>query len=104
MLVQVADTLRANLRAYDPIVRYGGDEFVCAIAGLNMADGTYRLALINAALAEASEHASVTVGLAELQPNDSLTELVARADAALYQTRQHQRQSPDRESTVRLGV
>ena len=88
MLVEVADTLRANLRAYDRVVRYGGDEFVFAIAGLNVADGKSRVALVNAALAEASEHGSVTVGLAQLQPDDSLNELVARADAALYQARQ----------------
>jgi diguanylate cyclase (GGDEF)-like protein len=94
MLVQVADTLRANLRGYDSIVRYGGDEFVFAIMGLNVADAKRRVALVNAALAESCEHGSVTVGLAQLLPDDSLKELVARADAALYQARQDERSSP----------
>jgi diguanylate cyclase (GGDEF)-like protein len=91
MLLEVADTLGAKLRSYDLIMRYGGDEFVCTLVGLNMADATKRLALVNAALAEAPEHGSVTVGLAELRPDDSPEDLVTRADAALYRQRQEQR-------------
>jgi PleD family two-component response regulator len=53
-----------------------------------MADATRRVALVNAALQEAPEPGSVTVGLAELQPGDSLEDLLARADAALYRERQ----------------
>jgi diguanylate cyclase (GGDEF)-like protein len=88
MLLKVADTVRAKLRSHDLIIRYGGDEFVCACSGLNMVDAASRLALVNAALAEVAGRGSVTVGLAELQPNDSPEDLVARADAALYRERQ----------------
>jgi GGDEF domain-containing protein len=56
--------------------------------GMNVAETTERLALITAALEDASEHGSVTVGLAQLQPGDSPEDLVARADAALYRERQ----------------
>ena len=28
----VADTVRANVRSYDLVVRYGGDEFICTMA------------------------------------------------------------------------
>jgi diguanylate cyclase (GGDEF)-like protein len=93
MLIEVANTLRAKLRAYDLILRYGGDEFVCAISGLNIVDARKRLALVNAALAEAPAHGSVTVGLAELRPDDSADDLVARADAALYRERLLQRRA-----------
>jgi diguanylate cyclase (GGDEF)-like protein len=86
-LRDVAKVLRAHLRSHDLIVRYGGDEFVCALSGLNMADATQRLALVNAALQHAPEPGSVTVGLAELQPDDSLESLLARADATLYRQR-----------------
>ena len=91
MLVAVANTLGAALRSYDLIIRYGGDEFVCTMSGLNMVIARKRFALINTALAKAAEQGSVTVGLAELQPNDSAKDLVARADAALYRERQLQR-------------
>jgi diguanylate cyclase (GGDEF)-like protein len=88
MLLEVADACRANLRSGDLIIRYGGDEFVCAISGLDLAGATKRLAPIKEAVTKASEHGSVTVGLAELQPGDSRETLVARADAALYRERQ----------------
>ena len=87
MLLDVANTLRAQLRNYDLIFRYGGDEFVCGLAGLNLADASRRMSLVNVALADSSERGSVTVGVAELQADDSLESLVARADAALYAER-----------------
>jgi diguanylate cyclase (GGDEF)-like protein len=95
VLLEVTKALRAKLRSSDLIIRYGGDEFACVIAGLNGADATARLALVNAALAEVPEHPSVTVGFAELQPDDSAADLLARADAALYRERPHKpRSSP----------
>jgi len=51
-LVEVAKSIRAKLRSFDLIVRYGGEEFVCTISGLPMADVAKRLSLINVALAK----------------------------------------------------
>jgi diguanylate cyclase (GGDEF)-like protein len=86
-LLAVATAVRAQLRSYDLIFRYGGDEFVCAFSVLNIADAAKRLALVNVALALTPERGSVTFGLAELLPDDSAADLVARADAALYRER-----------------
>jgi diguanylate cyclase (GGDEF)-like protein len=94
MLVDVAETVRRHLRSYDLIIRYGGDEFLCAIPGLDTSEATERFRLVNRALADASEPGSVTVGVAELRREDSLEDLVARADASLYRERQLQRSSP----------
>ena len=44
MLVEAVNTLRANLRTYDLIIRYGGDEFICTISGVNVAAATKRFA------------------------------------------------------------
>jgi len=88
VLREVVATLRARLRSYDLIIRFGGDEFLCAIPGVTMAEAAERLAAVNTTLATSPEQGSVTTGLAELQPNDSFEDLIARADAALYRQRQ----------------
>jgi diguanylate cyclase (GGDEF)-like protein len=88
LLIEVANAFGAALRSYDLVIRYGGDEFVCAMPGLNVAEATKRFTLVTAALAEAPEHGSVTVGLVELHADDSLEDLIARADSALYRARQ----------------
>jgi diguanylate cyclase (GGDEF)-like protein len=66
VLRELATTLRANLRAYDLIIRVGGDEFVCALSGLTAAEATGRMTLIHLRLAAGLEHCSVTVGVTEL--------------------------------------
>jgi diguanylate cyclase (GGDEF)-like protein len=91
MLQQVVDAIRGAVRSFDLIIRYGGDEFVCAFPGITVADAKERVATINAALLKSSQPGSVTVGFAELATNDSAGELIERADADLYQTREQRR-------------
>ena len=96
LLLDVADALRARTRSHDLLMRYGGDEFVCAITGMTSAEAAIRFAGVNASLAAAPGHGSVTVGLAEMRRVDSPGGLVARADAALYRNRQQQTKLNDR--------
>ncbi len=86
LLRRVADTMRANVRSYDLVVRYGGDEFVCGFPTLDMDDAAERFARINRDLA-AHDEASIAFGLAALEGDESLTELITRADDAMYATR-----------------
>jgi diguanylate cyclase (GGDEF)-like protein len=86
LLRKIADTLRANVRSYDLVVRYGGDEFVCGFPALDMKDAAERFARINEDLA-AHDEASVACGLAELESGDSLTDLITRADSMMYANR-----------------
>jgi diguanylate cyclase (GGDEF)-like protein len=80
-------SIRTHLRSYDLVVRFGGDEFVCALLDIPMSETAERFKAVNLDLV-ASVGGSITVGLAELQPGDSLDSLIARADAALYRERE----------------
>ena len=86
LLRKIADTLRANVRSYDLVVRYGGDEFVCGFPALDVHDAAERFVRINGDLA-ATEEASVAYGLAELETGDSLADLITRADGIMYANR-----------------
>jgi len=94
LLKAIADRMRGHLRGYDLIVRFGGDEFVCGLLDLKVDEVAQRFELVNADLAEANQ-STITVGLAELQANDSVEDLIARADAALYTARQKRSDARD---------
>ena len=94
LLRATADAIRAYVRPYDLIVRFGGDEFLCGVTDVHMAEATERFSRVNAELA-ATGKASVTIGLAELEADDALEDLVARADQALYRERQRLRSADD---------
>lgn len=91
VLLDVAGALQSRLRSYDVIIRYGGDEFVCVGQGLSVAEAEKRFSQVNDDLVHLREHPSVTVGFTLMEPDDSPKEIVARADAALYQKKRHRR-------------
>lgn len=87
LLHLVGETLRANVRPYDVIARYGGDEFVCAMPNISVPDARARFDKIAADLAAVDPQHSVTFGLADAEPQDSLEEVIARADDELLGAR-----------------
>lgn len=94
LLHEVARTLRAQLRPYDLIIRYGGDEFICMITGIELTGVAARLADTNRLMASGPTPGTVTFGLAQLQPDDTSSDVIGRADAALYRTRSAQAPRP----------
>lgn len=91
LLQLTGETLRANLRPYDVIVRYGGDEFICAMPNLDRGEARTRFEQIADALASVDSGHSVSFGLALAEPTDTLRELIAKADADLLETRRGRR-------------
>jgi diguanylate cyclase (GGDEF)-like protein len=87
LLVDVVTTIRSKLRSYDPMVRFGGDEFVCTLADADLDDARARFDEIQAALGQTRSGCSISVGFAKLEPGDTLHDLTARADAALYEVK-----------------
>ena len=68
----VGQALRANLRPYDVIVRYGGDEFLCAMPNLSAPEARARFKRIAHALAAVNAEHSISFGLAQAQDSEIL--------------------------------
>ena len=90
LLVCVVTTVRRHLRSFDTIVRYGGDEFLCAMPEARAVDATHRFGAIKRAIATTCEQ-SISTGVAELRDGEDIADLIARADGALYDARRHAR-------------
>ena len=88
LLRDVVTAVTSMTRSYDVTVRWGGDEFLCAMSSATLDVASKRATGIRDALEGLRHGASVTTGLAELQPDDTLSSLVARADAALYRAKE----------------
>jgi len=86
LLQNVVSALRSGLRSFDPIVRYGGDEFVCALSSADEAEARRRFDQIHEVVLEVHPP-GYSVGLATLQRGDTLDDLIDRADAAVYRAK-----------------
>jgi diguanylate cyclase (GGDEF)-like protein len=93
-LRDVVHAMRSKLRSYEPIVRFGGDEFLCSIAGIKLEAAKARFAEIGLALESRDQPGSMSVGFAVLRSHETLGELIERADATLMEA-QASRRRPD---------
>lgn len=84
LLQAVVAALKAKLRSYDPIVRVGGDEFLCGFVSAKLGAAERRAREISDAVRDGSPAGTVSIGLAELRDRDTLESLTARADADMY--------------------
>jgi diguanylate cyclase (GGDEF)-like protein len=96
LLEAVGSALRSSLRSYDLIVRYGGDEFVCALPGGTAQVAAESLARVRVALDDCFVGATVSAGCAELRSTDTLADVIRRADADLYRGRLQRQASAGR--------
>ncbi len=96
VLIQVAATLRSQLREYDVVGRFGGEEFVVLLPGADVHEArrvAERLRTRVGRMAVAAEQAMVTVtvsaGVAVMNLHGAdLIELLAAADLALYRAKE----------------
>lgn len=94
-LIRVADLLRGSLRRQDAICRWGGDELLIflpetTLAGAAEAAEKIRHRLTEVPLTVGGEelHLSLSIGVAEAARDEAVTEVVRRADEALYRAKQ----------------
>lgn len=78
--------IRSRLRPFDPIIRYGGDEFVCGLGGADIGDAAVRFREIDRSL-QRELGVGISVGLATLAVDETPDQLTARADAALLEAK-----------------
>lgn len=87
LLREVSLTIQRYLRSYDLILRFGGDEFVCSLAGQDAAGARERFERVSADLRETSD-ATISVGIAERREGETVEDLIRRADNAMIDARQ----------------
>lgn len=92
LLRLVVAAVRSVVRDYDPVIRYGGDEFVCGILDLSLENAVKRFANVRKDLA--GHKVAFSVGLAVLSGEDTLQDVIDRADQAMYEERRSRRSLP----------
>ena len=86
----MAVAMRAELREQDEVGRYGGEEFVVALPGIDGAHALQAAERIRARLDAramqdpAGATPTVSIGVATLGPGEDLPSLIKRADSAMY--------------------
>jgi diguanylate cyclase (GGDEF)-like protein len=92
-LYTVAQTVRESLRPGEIIARFGGDEFVAVLPDTDISGGLAVGERLRKAIAEAEVRATdgsplpgmtISVGVAQITPEDTAEKLIEAADRALY--------------------
>ncbi len=89
LLAIVVSAIQTHLRSYDPVVRFGGDEFVCALIDTTLTEAHRRFAEIQATIQARRPGSSVSFGMAVLRTEDTLAQLLKRSDASLYRAKKN---------------
>lgn len=96
VLKGIASSLSHNIRAIDLLARYGGEEFVLILSnlssdeGFNIADRLRKnIADLKIQIPNSSEviTRTISMGITEYKAKESVAELIARGDKALYEAK-----------------
>lgn len=91
ILLQFASLLRESFRTEDLLFRYGGEEFVIILNNTDSEGAALALERFRTRVSEhyfpEVEHVTVSIGWVGFQPQALTSELIQRADRALYQAK-----------------
>lgn len=92
LLKLIAADLRGSVRAYETAARWGGEEFLLLLPAASTANAETLAERIRRRVEEQTYSygsyilsATLTLGVAAIRSNDTITDLIKRADNALYQ-------------------
>jgi diguanylate cyclase (GGDEF)-like protein len=95
VLIMLANVMRQSFRFDDQLFRFGGEEF---IALLQPTDEEFAFATlerfrhnVGTQVFSRVGHVTVSIGFSKLLPNDTPTDVIDRADEALYYAKNHGR-------------
>ena len=95
VLENVGGLLRARVRATDGVVRWGGEEFLVILSHCDLhaaADQAERIReRIERATQPEAGRVTLSLGVAQLGPEETVASLIERADKALYQAKREGR-------------
>lgn len=88
-LREVAASIGGAVRLYDRLGRFGGDEFLLLLPQTECADAMQTAARIRESIARGTQKAenlglTVSIGVTCCDRQDEMSEMIARADAAMY--------------------
>jgi len=91
-LRQVVEAISSRLRSYDFFGRYGGDEFLLVLPQTSCQNAvkiTERIqqAVATLALSKGAPLITLSIGLTQAVPGETVVPIMARADTALYQAK-----------------
>jgi diguanylate cyclase (GGDEF)-like protein len=94
VLISVVETMIDDVRTSDSVFRYGGEEFVILLSNTTLARATQvaerlRLKIEALTLEEDGIRIMITssIGIAMLDPNETMSKLLTRADEAMYEAK-----------------
>lgn len=95
VLVEIARTVRKNIRQVDSLVRWGGDEFLILAPNIHHPQAMSMAEKLRAIITECKVDPigvlTVSIGVTELFPGETPDDAVRRADKALYLCKQNGR-------------
>ncbi len=91
VLIKLSNVLHSNMRATDYVGRWGGEEFVVICENTNI-DGAYVLAehlrkAVEETVFDVIGHRTISLGVAQIQENDSISSIFKKVDLALYEAK-----------------
>ncbi len=92
LLKKISDILRENVRDTDYISRWGGDEFVISLLGSNENEAKKKAEFLNEIIHnnvknEMGIDITLSVGVSEYEEGIGFSELIERADKAMYKSK-----------------